>query len=213
MNRGYCVKSWKFFGQKWANHLVGASEILSLYHGKVKVGFWPSVAKWSMGRCLISTKVNLRHSQTTKRSITDHFSINKIHQGPFQTCLTEKIQEFEDFGLLAGWVKMSPKETSPGHLLNNTRANQTSKWTNTYPTNDNQSHLGAFRHIRPTLKNQNFWLFGHWVVGCSEVNYELLSRSPRLKPSDIIWMDSVEPEYEVSDAKDGRVQLRGLNES
>ena len=48
------------------------------------------------------------------------------------------------------------------------------------------------------------------MVGCSEVNYELLSRSPRLKPSDIIWMDSVEPEYEVSDAKDGRVQLRVL---
>ena len=106
-----------------------------------------------------------------------------------------------------GWVGKCAKETSPGHLLNNTRANQTSKWTITYPTNDNQSHLGAFRHIRPTLKNQNFWLFGHWVVGCSEVNYELLSRSPRLKPSDIIWMDSVEPEYEVSDVKDGRVQI------
>ena len=53
--------------------------------------------------------------------------------------------------------------TSPGHLLKNTRANQTSKWTNTYPTNDNQSHLGAFRHIRPTLKNLNFWLFGRTV--------------------------------------------------
>ena len=103
--------------------------------------------------CFISTKVNPRHSQTTKWSITDHFSINKIHQGPFQTCLTEKIQEFEDFGLLAGWVKMSPKETSPGHLLNNSRANQTWKWTNTYPTNGNQSHPGAFRHIRPTLRS------------------------------------------------------------
>ena len=86
---------------------------------------------------------------------------------------------------------------------------QTSKWTNTYPTNGNQSHLEAFRHIRPTLKNQSFWLFGHWVVGCSEVNYQLLSRSPRVKPSDIIWMDSVEPEYEVSNVKDGRVKNGG----
>ena len=159
---------------------------------------------------LISTLTNVRRSQTTKWSITDHFSINKIHQGPFQTCLTdifEKIQEFEDFGLLAGWVKMSPKETSPGHLLNNTRANQTSKWTNTYPTNGNQSHLGAFRHIRPTLKNMIFWLLVNWVVGGSEVNCQLLFRSPRLKSRDFIWMDSVEPEYEVSDLKDGRVQI------
>ena len=106
---------------------------------------------------------------------------------------------------------MSSKETSPGHLLNNTRANQTSKWTITYPTNDNQSHLGAFRHIRPTLKNQNFLLFGHWVVGGSEVNCQLHFRSTRLKPTDFIWMDSVEPKYEASDVKDGRVKIRVLN--
>ena len=49
----------------------------------------------------------------------------------------------------------------------------------------------------------------HWVLGGSEVNYQLLSRSGRLKPSDIIWMDSVEPEYEVSNPKDGQVRTRG----
>ena len=48
---------------------------------------------------------------------------------------------------------------------------------------------------------------GYRLVGGSGVNYELLSRSPRLKRSDILWMDSVEPEYEVSDVKDGRVQI------
>ena len=56
----------------------------------------------------------------------------------------EKIKEFEDLGLLAGRVQM---ETCPGHKVNHPRANQTSKWTNTYPTNGNQSHPGAFRHI------------------------------------------------------------------
>ena len=89
-----------------------------------------------------------------------------------------------------GWVKMSPKETSPGHLFNNTRANQTSKWTNTYPTNDNQSHLGAFRHIRPTLKNQSFWLFGHWVVGGSVVNWQLSRNAPKLN-FPRLYMDRV----------------------
>ena len=49
---------------------------------------------------------------------------------------------------------------------------------------------------------------GHWVVGGSEVNCQLLFRSTRLKRSDHIWMDSVEPEYEASDAKDGRVKIR-----
>ena len=59
-----------------------------------------------------------------------------------------------------------------------------------------------------------FWenlRIGHWVVGGSEVNCELLFRSTRLKPTDFIWMDSVEPEYEASDAKDGRVKIRVLN--
>ena len=50
---------------------------------------------------------------------------------------------------------------------------------------------------------------GYWLVGGSGVNYQLLSRFQRLKPSDIIWMDSVEPEYEVSNVKDGRVRTRG----
>ena len=159
--------------ERWPNATPGAYWFPSLSQGKVKVGFWPSVANVVLQSSLISTLTNVRRSQTTKWSITDHFSINKIHQGPFQTCLTEKIQEFEDLGLLGGWVKMSPKETSPGHLLNNARANKTSKWTNTYPTNGNQSHLEAFRHIRPTLKNQSFWLFGHWVVGGSGVNWQL----------------------------------------
>ena len=158
MNRGYCAKRRKFSDQKWASGAVGATQTLSLFQGKVKVGFWPSVANVVLQSSLISTLTNVRRSQTTKWSITDHFSINKIHQGPFQTCLTEKIQEFEDFGLLAGWVKMSPKETSPGHLLNNSRANQTWKWTNTYPTNGNQSHPGAFRHIRPTLRKSEFFI-------------------------------------------------------
>ena len=111
------------------------------------------------------------------------FQSTKYVGGPSsQACLTdiEKIQEFQVFGLLAGWVKMSPKETSPGHLLNNTRANQTSKWTNTYPTNDNQSHLGAFRHIRPTLKNQNFWLFGHWVGGGRSVKIKVFQKIQEL---------------------------------
>ena len=46
------------------------------------------------------------------------------------------------------------------------------------------------------------------LVGGSGVNYQLLSRSPRLKLPDIIWMDSVEPEYEVSDVKNERVKIR-----
>ena len=163
------ARIWSLWRQRWPSENPGAIWFPSLSQGKVKVGFWPSVANVVLQSSLISTLTNVRRSQTTKWSITDHFSINKIHQGPFQTCLTEKIQEFEDFGLLAGWVKMSPKETSPGHLLNNTGANQTSKWTNRYPTNGNQSHLGAFRHIRPTLRKSEFLtlsqLGGRWIVG------------------------------------------------
>ena len=71
---------------------------------------------------------------------------------------------------------------------------------------------------RPLLKNERTLLgvrrqskiqeiSANWVVGGSEVNCQLLFRSTRLKPLDFIWMDSVEPEYEVSDVKDGRVQI------
>ena len=66
--------------------------------------------------------------------------------------------------------------------------------------------------IRGLFESQGKVKVGYRLVGGSGVNYQLLSRSLRLKRSDIIWMDSVEPEYEVSDAKDGRVQLRVLNE-
>ena len=85
--------------ERWPSATPGAIFFLSLSQGKVKVGFWPLVAKWSMGRCFISTKVNPRHSQTTNRSITDHFSINQNHQGPSQRRLTDicKIQDFDDF--------------------------------------------------------------------------------------------------------------------
>ena len=39
------------------------------------------------------------------------------------------------------------------------------------------------------------------------VNYQLLSRSSGLKPSALIWIRSSEPEYGVSEAKDGRVKI------
>ena len=152
------ARIWSLWRQRWPSEKRGPDEILSLSQGKVKVGFWPSVANVVLQSSLISTLTNVRRSQTTKWSITDHFSINKIHQGPFQTCLTDIFEKIQEFGLLAGWVKMPQRETSPGHLLNNTRANQTSKWTNTYPTNDNQSHPGAFRHIRPTLRKSEFFI-------------------------------------------------------
>ena len=70
---------------------------------------------------------------------------------------------------------------------------------------------GVYGGLGKKWGRMGFWenlRIGHWVVGGSKVNYQLLSRSLRLKPPDCIWMDSVEPEYEVSDAKDGRTQLR-----
>ena len=106
----------------------------------------------SAGKCSWSDGLEMRNPKVTLKSQIGHL---EPVLGP-----VEKIKEFEDLGLLAGRVQM---ETCPGHKVNHPRANQTSKWTNTYPTNDNQSHLGAFRHIRPTLKNQSFLLFGRTV--------------------------------------------------
>ena len=48
---------------------------------------------------------------------------------------------------------------------------------------------------------------GCWWFGGSEVNYQLLFSSARLKPSALIWIRCSEPEYEVSEAKDGRVKI------
>ena len=86
MDRGFWAKIWDDMVQRWPSENPRPTLFLSLYQAKVKVGFWPSVAKRSKGRCFISTKVNPRHSQTTKWSITDHFSIDQNHQGPFQRC-------------------------------------------------------------------------------------------------------------------------------
>ena len=99
MDRGFWAKRWLHITQRWPSGSVGPELFLSLFQEKVKVGFWPSVAKWSKGSCFISTKVNPRHSQTTKWSITDNFSINQNHQGPFQRLLIkfEKIRFLTDF--------------------------------------------------------------------------------------------------------------------
>ena len=86
MDRVFWAERWLHITQRWPSGSLGPELFLSLYQAKVKVGFWPSVAKRSKGRCFISTKVNPRHSQTTKWSITDHFSIDQNHQGPFQRC-------------------------------------------------------------------------------------------------------------------------------
>ena len=103
------------------------------------------------------------------------FQSTKYVGGPSsQACLTdiEKIQEFQVFGLLDGWVKMSSKETSPGHLLNNTRANQTSKWTNTYPTNDNQSHLGGFQTYPANIEKSEFFTFwSHCICVYTQIHF------------------------------------------
>ena len=66
----------------------GPSATVSLSQGKVKVGFWRWVVRWSKGSWFISTKVNPWHCQTTNRSIRDHFSIKQNHQGPSQRRLT-----------------------------------------------------------------------------------------------------------------------------
>ena len=86
MDRGFWAKRWLHITPRWPSANQGPDLFLSLFQEKVKVGFWPSVAKRSKGRCFIWTKVNPRHSQTTKWSITDHFSINQNHEGPFQRC-------------------------------------------------------------------------------------------------------------------------------
>ena len=115
----------------------------------------------SAWKCSRSDGLEMRIPKVTLKSQIGHL---EPVLGP-----VEKIQEFEDLGLLAGRVQMCSKETSPGHEVNHPRANQTSKWTNTYPTNGNQSHPGAFRHIRPTLRKSELLTFNHlggrWVGG------------------------------------------------
>ena len=83
MDRGFWTKRWDHITQKWQSGSLGPELFLSLSQRKVKVGFWPWVVRWSKGSCFISTKVNPWHSQTTNRSITDHFSIKQNHQGPY----------------------------------------------------------------------------------------------------------------------------------
>ena len=71
---------------------------------------------------------------------------------------------------------------------------------------------------RPLLKNERTLLgvrrqskiqeiSANWVVGGSEVNCQLLFRSTRLKPSDFIWMDSVEPKEQRPLLKNERTLL------
>ena len=50
---------------------------------------------------------------------------------------------------------------------------------------------------------------GHWVVGGSEVNCQLLTRSLGLQTLLHLWMECPEPEYEPSGMQDGRVKITG----
>ena len=88
MDRGFWAKRWLHITQRWPSGSAGPYLFLSLYQAKVKVGFWRWVVRWSKGSCFKSTKVNPWHSQTTNRSIRDHFSIKQNHQGPSQRRLT-----------------------------------------------------------------------------------------------------------------------------
>ena len=143
--------------------------MLSLYHGKVKVGFWLSVAQWSMGRCLISTKVNLRHSQTTNRSITDHFSINQNHQGPSQRRLTDilKIQDLADFHSVVGG-----SEVNCQLLFRSTRLKPSAFiWMDSVEPKEQRPHLKNERtKIRARRRSYHYfrekskWAIG-WSVG------------------------------------------------
>ena len=121
----------------------------------------------SAWECSRSAGLEMRNPKVTLKSQIGHL---EPVLGP-----VEKIKEFEDLGLLAGRVQM---ETCPGHKVNHPRANQTSKWTNTYPTNGNQSHPGAFRHIRPTLRKFKLLTFnqvgGRWV-GAQLSTFEMVT--------------------------------------
>ena len=66
----------------------GLDLFLSLFRESGKGCWVGSVVRWSKGSCFKSTKVNPWHSQTTNRSIRDHFSIKQNHQGPSQRRLT-----------------------------------------------------------------------------------------------------------------------------
>ena len=92
--------------ERWPNAALGATEVQSLSQGKIKVGFLPWVVRWSKGSCFKSTKVNPWHSQTTNRSIRDHFSIKQNHQGPSQRRLTNiwKNPKFGQFQWGGRWV-------------------------------------------------------------------------------------------------------------
>ena len=64
------------------------------------------MVRCSKGSWFISTKVNPWHSQTTNRSIRDHFSIKQNHQGPSQRRLTNicKNPKFGQFQWGGRWV-------------------------------------------------------------------------------------------------------------
>ena len=63
--------------------------------------------------------------------------------------------------------------------------------------------------VRTTIGKYQFWAIFTLALWSKRVNGQLPPRSPKLKSSDSIWIDVSQPKFEVPDAKDGRVQVRG----
>ena len=159
------ARIWSLWRQRWPSENPGAIWFLSLSQGKVKVGFW-----LVGGKCCVTkfSHINIDQCQALPNNQMKHYRPLFNQQNP--SGAVADMPDWENPRIwrfwASGWLsENASKETSPGHLLNNTRANQTSKWTNTYPTNDNQSHLGAFRHIRPTLRRSEISkIWGFWLA-------------------------------------------------
>ena len=66
--------------------------------------------KWSKKSVFKWTKNNAAPFKTSKQTISDNFSINKSHQGPFQR-LPTKFQNISDFAIFRVW-KISPRRGS-----------------------------------------------------------------------------------------------------
>ena len=115
-------------------------------------------------------------------------------------------------GFLAVWVLCDfwgvphPSRINSRHF----QATNTTNRERFQPIKPSQSHQGSVTNVSVKVKNSNFLMIFTRPMWSKRVNGQLLPWSLKLKSSDSIWMDVVEPKEEGPSLKNERTQLCAL---
>ena len=120
--------------------------------------------------------------------------------------LSERI---EKVGFLAVWVLCDfwgvphPSRINSRHF----QATNTTNREQFQAVEPSQSHQGSVTKVSLEVKNSNFLMIFTRPIWSKGVNGQLLPWSPKLKLSDSIWTDVVEPKEQGPNLKNERTQL------